>query len=123
MAEDLKRAKAVRVSKRGVFTRKKNHLQQLLNGEATVVKLREVYGELAEAFKALEVAQENVLVCLEEEQMEAELAQLDPLADELSQMDLKVSTSEETHKQKELQDQASGEETANKCRWNGTLTV
>ena len=123
MAEELKRAKAVRISKRGVFTRKKNHLQQLLNGEATVVKLKEVYRELAEAFKALEVAQENVLVCLEEEQMEAELAYLDPLAEELSQMDLKVSTSEETHKQKELQDKASDEETASKLAFNRALAA
>ena len=57
MAEaEIKRAKAVRVSKRGAFTRKKNYLQQLLDGGASVHKLRDTFAELAEAFKALEVA-------------------------------------------------------------------
>ena len=50
MAEELKRAK------RGVFTRKKNHLQQLLDGGAHTDRLQEAYTDLAEAFKTLEGA-------------------------------------------------------------------
>ena len=70
MTEELKKAKAIRVSKKSFFTRKKNHLQQLLNGGAPATKLRTAYGEMADAFKVLENAQESVLICLEEDQME-----------------------------------------------------
>ena len=72
MADTLKRAKAVRVSKKGVFTRKKNHLQQLLDGGAAVDRLKEAYEDLAEAFKVLENAHEEVLIALEEDQIEAD---------------------------------------------------
>ena len=102
MADAVKKAKAVRISKLGSFTRKKNHLQQLLDSGAVSTKLNEVYAELSEAFKALEQAQEDLLVELPEESLEAELTYLDAPADVLSSMDVKVGTSVETEKQEQL---------------------
>ena len=109
MADTLKRAKAVRVSKKGVFTRKKNHLQQLLDGGAAVDRLKEAYEDLAEAFKVLENAHEEVLIALEEDQIEAEEVYLEEPANDLSAMDIKVNTSRETHAQQQAQEQAVAE--------------
>ena len=105
MADEVKRAKAVRVSKLGSFTRKKNHLQQLLDGGAQVTKLKEVYGELKTAFEALERAHEEVLVVVQEDQLEAEDAYMDAPATVLSDMDVKIGTSEETQTQQQIQEQ------------------
>ena len=62
MADEIKRVKAIRVSKLSSFTRKKNHLQQLLDGGGNPEKLKKVFDELEAAFKVLEQAQEDVLV-------------------------------------------------------------
>ena len=43
MADEVKKAKAIRVSKLSSFTRKKNHLQQLLDGGGNPDKLKKVY--------------------------------------------------------------------------------
>ena len=106
MTEELKKAKAVRISKKSTFTRKKNHLQQLLDGGATADKLKASYDELAEAFSNLEKANEDVLIALEEDLVEAEASYLDGTARELAEMDVKVSTSQETQKQQQLQEKA-----------------
>ena len=103
MADSIKKCKAIRISKLGAFTRKKNHLTQLLEGGANSVKLREVYGDLLNAFKDLENAHENLLVELPEDGLEAELTYLDAPATTLSDLDLRVTTSVETEKQSELQ--------------------
>ena len=105
MADVVKRAKAMRVSKLGSFTRKKNHLQQLLDGGAQVNKLKEVYGELKLAFETLERAHEEVLVVIPEDQLEAEDAYMDNPANILSSMDVKIGTSEETQSQQQIQEQ------------------
>ena len=110
MADAIKKAKAVRISKLGSFTRKKNHLQQLLDGGAVSTKLKEVYAELSEAFKALEQAQEDLLVELPEESLEAELTYLDAPANVLSSMDVKVGTSVETEKQEQLREKNAEDE-------------
>ena len=104
MADEVKRAKAMRVSKLGSFTRKKNHLQQLLDGGAQVNKLKEVYGELKLAFENLERAHEEVLVVIPEDQLEAEDAYMDNPATVLSGMDVKIGTSEETQTQQQTQE-------------------
>ena len=77
MADAVKKAKAVRISKLGAFTRKKNHLVQLLDGGAVSVKLQEIYLDLSNAFKDLEKAHEDLLVELAEDQIETELTYLD----------------------------------------------
>ena len=46
MADSVKKAKAIRISKLGAFTRKKNHLAQLLDGGADSAKLKDVYADL-----------------------------------------------------------------------------
>ena len=43
MADEVKRVKAIRVSKLSTFTRKKNHLQQLLEGGGNPEKLKKVF--------------------------------------------------------------------------------
>ena len=83
MADEVKKAKAVRVSKRGVFTRKKNHLQQLLDGGALPEILKKAYDDMAESFKVLEGAHEHVLIAVDEDQMEAEETYLDGLTNDL----------------------------------------
>ena len=55
--------------------------------------------------------------------MEAEVTYLDALADELSQMDLKVNTSEETSKQKEQQEKSVAEDTAKKHEFQCALAA
>ena len=123
MTEELKKAKAVRVSKKSTFTRKKNHLQQLLDGGATVEKLKASYDELAEAFSNLEKANEDVLIALEEDQVEAEAAYLDGTARELAEMDVKVSTSQETQKQQQLQEQADADKAEAKRKFEGAIAT
>ena len=49
MADEIKQAKAVRRAKQGNFTRKKNHITQLLEGSAKGDKLKAVYAELLDA--------------------------------------------------------------------------
>ena len=72
MAEEIKRAKAIRTAKKGNFTRKKTHLQQLLDGGANSERLNASYAELADAYKTLEQTHEDVLVVIEEDQIEQE---------------------------------------------------
>ena len=114
MADPVRKAKAVRVSKLGAFTRKKNHLTQLLEGGARSVKLKEVYGDLTDAFKDLEIAQENLLIELPEDGLETELAYLDAPAAVLSDLDLRVSTSEQTEEQSRIQQQTEANEATKK---------
>ena len=110
MADSVKKAKAIRVSKLGTSTRKKNHLTQLLEGGANSIKLKEVYGDLSAAFKELEAAQENLLVELPEDGLEAELLYLDAPAVALSDLDLRVSTAAQTEKEGQLQQQSEADE-------------
>ena len=114
MADSVKKAKAIRVNKLGVFTRKKNHLTQLLDGGADSTKLEEVYADLSKAYADLEKAQEELLVELPEESIDAELEYLNAPAVALSEMDLRVSTSTQTQKQNEVQKQAEAEENSKK---------
>ena len=114
MADSVKKAKAVRVSKLGSFTRKKNHLVQLLDGGASSQKLKEVYLELSNAFKDLEKAQEDLLVEVPEDQIETELAYLDAPAVLLSEMDLRVSTAAQTERQSQVAAQTEADATLKK---------
>jgi len=90
MAEEAKRAKAIRVSKLSSFTRKRNHLQQLLDGGGSPDKLRKVFEELETAYKILEQAQEDVLVAVGEDMVDTEVAYMDVPASSLAEMDIKV---------------------------------
>ena len=105
MAEEIKRAKAIRTAKKGNFTRKKTHLQQLLDGGANSERLNASYAELADAYKTLEQAHEDVLVVIEEDQIEHEETYLNEQAALLSEMDVKVITACEAHDQNRLEQQ------------------
>ena len=70
------------------FTQKHNHLQQLIDGSAQGLKMKEAYKEQADAFKILESVHEELMLVLEKNQMETESSYLDMTAEDLSQMDL-----------------------------------
>ena len=70
------------------FTRKRNHLHQLIEGGAQSAKLKEAYMELSDAFKTLESVHEDLMLIIEDDQMEAESSYLDTPAESLSQVDL-----------------------------------
>ena len=127
MAEEIKKAKAVRRSKLGSFTRKKNHLQQLLDGGAAGVKLKSVYIELNDVFKLLEKAHEDVLVALEEEDIDAEDVFMDAPATTLAEIDVKIGTAAETEAQHKLQEQlqqkTTEDEAAQKKDYDAALAV
>ena len=53
MAEQIKKLKNLRKNKLAAFTRKQKQLQNLLDTEASAVKLEEVYQELKETFRLL----------------------------------------------------------------------
>ena len=99
MADELRKAKVTRTNKMSAFTRKRNHLQQLVDGAAPCSKLVEVYVELSDAYSALEQAQENLMLVVDEDGLEAEGTYLDNPSATLAEMDLKVS------KAKDAQDQ------------------
>ena len=98
MVDENKRAKVTRTNKLSAFTRKKNHLKQLLDGGAQSVKLEEVYRELSDAFKILEQAQEEFMLIVDEDNMADEAAYLDEPSEILSQLDLQVNQAKETQK-------------------------
>ena len=98
MVDENKRAKVTRTNKLSAFTRKKNHLKQLLDGGAQSVKLEEVYRELLDAFKILEQAQEEFMLIVDEDNMADEAAYLDEPSEILSQFDLQVNQAKETQK-------------------------
>ena len=91
MADETRRAKVIRSNKMSAFTRKCNHLQQLIDGVAPSAKLIEVYAELSEAYSSLEKAQEDLMLVVDEEALETEGAYLDNPSSVLAEMDLKVS--------------------------------
>ena len=89
---DVKKAKLIRTNKLAAFTRKSNHLQQLIDGGAQGPKLKEAYVELADAYKVLENAHEEFMLVIEDDAvMETEATYLDNPSSVLSQMDLRVS--------------------------------
>ena len=106
MADEVKRAKNLRRGKLGSFTRKKNHLVQLLEGGAKGDKLKSEYAELLEAYKVLESSHEDVLVVLEEEDLDAEDSFLDASAKSLAEVDLRIVTAGETEAQQDAEEQA-----------------
>ena len=98
MVDENKRAKVTRTNKLSAFTRKKNHLKQLLDGGAQSVKLEEVYRELSDAFKILVQAQEEFMLIVDEDNMADEAAYLDEPSEILSQFDLQVNQAKENQK-------------------------
>ena len=90
MAEALKKAKGVRKIKLGAFTRAKNKLQTLIEGNADEATLKTVYEETEQAFKVLEQAHERLCLLLEEDS-DAEDTYLDEHSTALSQLLLKIS--------------------------------
>ena len=91
MVDEVRKAKVARTNKQSAFTRKKNHLVQLLDGAAQSEKLNAAYKDLSEAFKILEQAHEDFMLVMDEEQMETEASYLDESAKVLSDFDLRVS--------------------------------
>ena len=116
MADKVKRTKAIRVSKMSSFTRKKNHLQQLLDGGGNPGKLKKVYEELETAYKVLEQAQEDALIAVGEEVLDTEVVYMDGPATTLADMDVKISTAEETHSQQKAEQQTREEAAANEAK-------
>ena len=127
MGDEIRQAKAVRRTKLGNFTRKKNHITQLLEGGAKGAKLKEVYGELSDTYKVLEKAQEDLMLVLNEEDLDAEDAFLDAPCTALSDIDLRISTAAETEEQQNLekqsQNKAAEEEVMKKKRVDQALAV
>ena len=99
MADETRRAKVIRSNKMSAFTRKRNHLQQLIDGVAPSAKLIEVYTELSEAYSSLEKAQEDLMLVVDEETLETEGVYLDNPSLVLAEMDLKVSKASDTQNQ------------------------
>ena len=91
MADEVKKAKVTRTNKLSAFTRKKNHLIQLLNGGAQSEKLNAAYKELSDAFKVLEQSHEDYVLVIEENKLEGEASYLDEPSDVLSGFDLSFS--------------------------------
>ena len=116
MADEVKRTKAIRVSKMSSFTRKKNHLQQLLDGGGNPDKLKKVYEDLEAAYKVLEQAQEEVLIAIGEDLLETEIAYMDIPAATLADMDVKVSTAEDTHMQSQREQQTRQDAALNEAK-------
>ena len=77
MAESIKKAKVSRKSKLGIFTRKKNHLKALIDGETDSKTLEKSYKEVSEAFHDIERAHEELCMLLEEDDPEADDSYLD----------------------------------------------
>lgn len=91
MVDEVRKANVVRTSKQGAFTRKKNHLVQLLEGAAQSNKLNAAYKDLSDSFKILEQAHEDFMLVVDEAEMETEASYLDESAKMLSEFDLRVS--------------------------------
>ena len=84
MAEQAKRAKINRKSKLGAFTRKHNHVQALVDGGAEREVLEKQYEELAEVFKEVENAHQELCMHLEEDDDDADESYLDEPSSRLS---------------------------------------
>jgi len=125
MAEELKKARGVRRSKLGSFTRKKNHISQLLEGGANSEKLKSEYSELVAAFKRLEEAQENILILLEEDEMDAEETFMEDPAKVLAEIDIQIGTAKEGQKrlQEELQNKERDDAAATKKQRDSAVAV
>ena len=95
MVDEVRKAKVVRTSKQSAFTRKKNHLVQLLEGAAQSNKLNAAYKDLSDSFKILEQAHEDFMLVVDEAEMETEASYLDESAKMLSEFDLRVSKATE----------------------------
>ena len=91
MADAVKKAKVGRKSRLGSFTRKKNHLEALINGETEGTVLEKHYEELSQSFKDLEQAHENLCLLLEEDDEDAADSYLDDPSQVLSSLHVKVS--------------------------------
>ena len=91
MADEVRKAKITRTNKLSAFTRKKNHLTQLLEGGASSEKLHAAYKDLSDAFKVLEHSHEDYMLVIEEDQLETEAAYLDDSAGVLSSLDLRIN--------------------------------
>ena len=95
MADEVRKAKVARTNKLSAFTRKRNHLQSLIDGGASGSKLKDAYNDLSDAFNTLERFHEDLMLVLEDDAMEVEASYLDNPAEILSQMDLRVSQAAE----------------------------
>ena len=91
MAEQAKRAKINRKSKLGAFTRKHNHVQALVDGGAEREVLEKQYEELAEVFKEVENAHQELCMHLEEDDDDADESYLDEPSSRLSSIHVVIS--------------------------------
>ena len=72
MADEAKRLKNIRKTKLATFTRKRNSLQNLIEGESTVERLQESIAEVRSAMRSLEQAHEDYAGVIEEAELDAE---------------------------------------------------
>ena len=93
MPDAVKKAKVGRKSRLGSFTRKKNHLEAIIDGETEGTVLERHYEELSQSFKDLQQAQENLCLLLEEDDEDAADSYLDSPSQVLSSLRVKVSKS------------------------------
>ena len=117
MAEAIKKAKGVRKSKLGAFTRSKKRLQTLIDGEADKDTLNEAYTEVADSYRVLEQSHEALLVLLGEDS-DAEDSYLDEPSEDLSQLKLKVT---KATKERDAQSQAETLEANRKKEFDSML--
>ena len=78
---------------------------------------------MADAFKTLESAHEEVLIAMDEAHIETEETYLDSLADDLSAMDVKVNTSLQTQNAQQAQEKAIADTAAQKRAFEGAVGV
>ena len=72
MADEAKKLKNIRKIKLAIFTRKRNSLQNLIEGESTVERLQESIAEVRSAMRSLEQAHEDYAGVIEEAELDAE---------------------------------------------------
>ena len=91
MADAVKKANVGRKGRLGSFTRKKNHLEAIIDGETEGTVLERHYEELSQSFKDLQQAQENLCLLLEEDDEDAADSYLHSPSQVLSSLHVKVS--------------------------------
>ena len=91
MAEEVSRNKNLRRNKMAAFTRKKTHLQTLLDNGTGIDKLKEVFEELKASYSILEQAHDAYAGLVEEAVLDEEGDYLGNPSESLNSMDLKVT--------------------------------
>ena len=99
MAEAVKKLKQARGRKQGAFTRKQNHVNGLIVGNADADVLKDEYGDLKKVYEELEKAHEDYVTAADEENTEVEDEDyLTDIAKILSEIHVKITTARDVNK-------------------------